>query len=89
MTSRARQVYVFTYPDGTAGRVRGTVNMPLLTHVLIGYSARQQRWIVRGRDYWPLNPTMVVTLTDRKAIPVHPAPPKRRRRRRKSLALPA
>jgi len=49
MTHPRRPAFVFTYPDGTAGRVRGTRNCPRPSHVLVGYSAAQQRWIIRRR----------------------------------------
>jgi hypothetical protein len=93
-----RPAYVFTYPDGTAGRVRATRTMPALTHVLVGYSAAQQRWIVRRRctgetgvragQVWSgvrWNPAD----QGLRVLEVHPAPPKPRRRRRKSLSLQA
>ena len=94
----ARPAYVFEYPDGSAGRVRGTRTSPQLTHVLIGYSARQQRWIVRRRctaetgvhvgQVWS-GVRSVREDRSLRVIPVHPAPPKPRHRRRKSLSLRA
>jgi hypothetical protein len=99
MTSAARRPrYVFTYPDGAPGNVRGTAAQPLLTHVLVGYSARRQGWIVRRRcaretgvhagQVWSgvrWNPAD----QGLRVLEVHPAPRKAKRRRRKSLALGA